>query len=145
MIETLYGRVEELAHLVDLIRTSVSLADSTIPHINQQLAELAELGVDNLELEGPPLYSRTASPSPAFDDGRVVYAAALLMPGGLGCTSWDAEEYASRYGSSHCEPPCLRERFMPFSDAPAIVRATLPAHAPKLIAQLLQSFAVLAR
>lgn len=145
MIETLYGRVEELAHLVDLIRTSVSLADSTIPHINQQLAELAELGVDNLELEGPPLYSRTASPSPAFDDGRVVYAAALLMPGGLGCTNWDAEEYASRYGSSHCEPPCLRERFIPFADAPAIVRATLPAHAPKLIAQLLQSFAVLAR
>ena len=145
MIETLYGRAEELAHLVDLIRTSVSLADSTIPHINQQLTELVELGVDNLELEGPSLYSRTASPSPAFDDRRVIYAAALLMPGGLGCTSWDAEEYASRYGSSHCEPPCLRERFMPFADAPAIVRATLPAHAPKLIAQLLQSFVVLTR
>ena len=65
MIEPLCGRAEELASLVDLIRTSVSLADSTIPQINQQLRELAELGVDNFELEGPPLYSRTASPSPA--------------------------------------------------------------------------------
>jgi len=145
MIEPLYGRAEELASLVDLIRTSVSLADSAIPQINQQLRELAELGVDNLELEGPPLYSRTASPSPAFDERRVVYAAALLMPGGLGYTSWDAEDYAARYGTSHCEPPCLRERFMPFAEAPAIVRAALPAHTPKLIAQLLQCFAVLTR
>ncbi len=145
MIETLNGRAEELAHLVDLIRASVSLADSAIPPINQQLVELAELGVDNIELEGPALYSRTSNPWPAFDDGRVVYAAALIMPGGLGCTSWDDEEYASRYGSSNCEPPCLRDRFIPFAKAPAIVRATLPAHAPKLISQLLQSFSVLTR
>jgi hypothetical protein len=43
------------------------------------------------------------------------------------------------------EPPDLRERFAPYDRLPAIVRATLPAHAPKLLVQLLQSFSVLTR
>jgi hypothetical protein len=41
----------------------------------------------------------------------VVFAATLVMPGGLGCTIWGAEEYAERYGESGHEPPDLRERF----------------------------------
>ena len=48
-----------LAHLTDLIRTSLSLADAPIPLINEQLNGLAEMGIDNLELEGPRIYSRT--------------------------------------------------------------------------------------
>jgi hypothetical protein len=143
MHDTLSGRAEELAHLTDLIRTSLSLADSAIPPINAQLDELAVMGLDNLELEGPLVYSRTAGYSPDFDDARIVYAAALVMPGGLGCTLWGADEHAERYGESHCEPPHLRERFVPYDKCPPIVRATLPAHAPKLLLQLLQSFSVL--
>lgn len=93
MHNTLSGRAEELARLVDLIRTSLSLADSAIHPINAQLDELAAMGIDNLELEGPLVYSRSASNSPAFDDARVLYAVALIMPGGLGCTIWTAEEH----------------------------------------------------
>ena len=145
MHDTLLGRAAELAHLTDLIRTSLSLADSAIPPINAQLDELAAMGLDNLELEGPLVYSRTAGFSPAFDDACVVYAAALIMPGGLGCTLWGANEHAERYGESHCEPPHLRERFVPYDKCSPIVRATLPAHAPKLLVQLLQSFSVLTR
>ena len=58
MHDTLSGRAEELGRLTDLIRTSLSLADSSIPAINAQLDELAAMGLDNLELEGPPVYSR---------------------------------------------------------------------------------------
>jgi len=145
MHDTLSGRAEELGRLTDLIRTSLSLADSSIPTINAQLDELAAMGLDNLELEGPLVYSRAASCSPNFDDARVVFAATLVMPGGLGCTIWGAEEYAERYGESGHEPPDLRERFAPYDRLPAIVRATLPAHAPKLLVQLLQSFSVLIR
>jgi hypothetical protein len=145
MYDTLSGRAEELAHLTDLIRTSLSLADSAIPPINAQLDELAAMGLDSLELEGPLVYARPAGYSPAFDDARVVYAAALVMPGGLGCTLWNADEHAERYGESNHEPPHLREHFVPYDKCPPIVRAMLPAHAPKLIAQLLQSFAVLTR
>ena len=145
MNDTLSGRAEDLARLTDLIRTSLSLADSAIPPINAQLDELAAMGLDNLELEGPLVYSRAAGSSPAFDDTRVVYAAALVMPGGLGCTLWDADEHAERYGESYHEPPHLRERFVPYDKCPPIVRATLPAHAPNLLVQLLQSFSVLTR
>ena len=112
MQDSLSGRAAELAHLTDLIRTSLSLADAAIPLINEQLNGLAEMGIDNLELEGPRIYSRTAGWSPAFDDTQIVYAAALTMPGGLGCTTWNADEYAIRYGGSHHEPPALRERFV---------------------------------
>lgn len=142
---TLAGRADELAHLTDLIRTSLSLADAAIPPINDQLAELASMGIDGLELEGPPVFSRAASNSPAFDDGRLVYAAALTMPGGLGSTLWAADEHSERYGESGREPPQLRERFIEYAKCPPIVRAMLPAHAPKLIVELLQSFHVLTR
>ncbi|MFM9197547.1 MAG: hypothetical protein ACKOWG_17770 [Planctomycetia bacterium] len=145
MHNTLVGRAEELAQLIDLIRTSLSLADSALPPINAQLEELATMGLENIEIEGPLVYTRVAGYSPAFDDARVVYAAALIMPGGLGCTLWDADDHAERYGQSHHEPPHLRERFVTYDKCPPIVRATLPAHAPKLLFQLLQSFSVLTR
>ena len=61
----------------------VPLADLSLPAINAQLDELAAMGLDNLELEGPVVYSRAASCSPTFDDARVVFAATLVMPGGL--------------------------------------------------------------
>ena len=145
MQDSLSGRAAELANLTDLIRTSLSLADAAIPLINEQLNGLAELGIDNLELEGPRIYSRTAGWSPAFDDQQIIYAAALAMPGGVGCTSWTADEYAMRYGESHHEPPALRERFVVYEKLPPIVRAMIPGVAPKLIAELLSSFNVLAR
>jgi len=93
MHDTLSGRAEELGRLTDLIRTSLSLADSSIPTINAQLDELAAMGLDNLELEGPLVYSRAANCSPNFDDARVVFAATLVMPGGLGCTIWGTDDF----------------------------------------------------
>ena len=145
MHDTLTGRAVELAHLTDLIRASLALADSAIHPINEQLAGLAELGIDNLELEGPRVFSRVAGSSPAFDDDRIVFAAALLMPGGLGCTVWSADDYSSRYGESHHEPPSLRERFVAYDRLPPIVRAMSPGVAPRLVVELLRSFSVLTR
>lgn len=145
MHDTLSGRAEELACLTDLIRTSLSLADAAIPPINTQLDDLAAMGLDNLKLEGPLVYSRSAGSSPALDDARVVYAAALIMPGGVGCTFWSAYEHAERYGESYHEPPDMRERFVPYGKWPPIVRATLPAHTPNLLVQLLQRLSVLTR
>ena len=48
-----------------------SLAGAAIPLMNEQLNGLAEMGIDNLELEGPRIYSRTAGWSPAFDDEQI--------------------------------------------------------------------------
>jgi hypothetical protein len=141
----LSGRADELASLTDLIRASLPLADSTIPAINRQITELAEMGIDNIEIEGPLIFSRAAGTSLGCDDRRVLFAAALVTPDGVGIVSWDADEYEIRYGDSNCEPPHLRPRFTPYDRCPPIIRAMLPAHAPRLIVQLLQSFSVLPR
>jgi len=143
MDDTYSRRADELAILAGLLRSSVALAGSAIPPINEQLAELAAMGVDNFEIEGPLVLARAAGASLAFDDARIVWAAALVAPHGIGGTLWDADEHAKRYGDSNFEAPHLRPRFVPFERCPPIVRAMLPAHAPKLIAQLLQSFTVL--
>jgi hypothetical protein len=79
MQDSLSGRAAELAHLTDLIRTSLSLADAAIPLINEQLNGLAEMGIDNIELEGPRIYPRRAGWSPAFDDEQIIDAAALAL------------------------------------------------------------------
>ena len=145
MHDNLSGRAAELAHLNDLIRTSLALADATIPLVNEQLHSLAEMGIDNLEIEGPRIYSRTAGWSPAFDDEQIIFAAARPMPGGLGCTVCRADDYAARYGDSHHEPPALRERFVAYEKLPPIVRAMIPGVAPTLLAEQLSGFHVLAR
>ena len=145
MHDNLSGRAAEQARLTDLIRTSLSLADAAIPLPNEQLHSLAEMGIDNLELEGPRVYSRTAGWSPAFDDEQSIFAAALTMSGGLGCTVWSAGDYATRYGESNHEPPVLRERFVVYEKLPPIVRAMIPGVAEKLIAELLACYRVLAR
>ena len=81
MHDNLSERAAELAHLVDLIRTSLSLADSAIPLLNEQLQSLAEMGIDNLEFEGPRIYSRTAGWSPAFDDEQIIFDSRLQRRG----------------------------------------------------------------
>ena len=126
MHDNLSGRTAELAHLTDLIRTSLSLADAAIPLLDEQLHALAEMGIDNLQLEGPRIYSRTAGWSPTFDDEQIIFAAALTMPGGLGCTVWSGNDYTTRYGDSHHEPPVLRDRFVVYDKLPPIVRAMTP-------------------
>ena len=84
MHDNLSERAAELAHLTDLILTSLSLADAAIPLLNEQLHALAEMGLDNLELEGPRIYSLTAGWSPAFDDEQIIFAAGLHRLESLG-------------------------------------------------------------
>jgi hypothetical protein len=60
MHDNLSGRAAELAHLTDLIRTSLSLADAAIPLINEQLNGLAEMGIDN---PVPKLFVRDFCPT----------------------------------------------------------------------------------
>ncbi len=39
-------------------RTGLDQAESAIPSINQQLAELARLGMSDFQIEGPTIYCR---------------------------------------------------------------------------------------
>jgi hypothetical protein len=144
MNDTLAGQAEELARIVSLIRIGLAEADLKIPAINEQLAELADLGITQFEIEGPSLYCRVAGTSGALSDDHFVYAAALIMPGGIGATRWDADEYTERYGDSPHESPQLSCRFVPFEECPPVVRAMLARHTSRLVGGLLRDFKVLA-
>ncbi|NQW48251.1 MAG: hypothetical protein HQ464_10870 [Planctomycetes bacterium] len=66
-----------------MMRIGLDNAESAIPGINDQLAELATLGITDFQIEGPAVYCRPAGPSSAFDDSYVVFQAVILMPGGI--------------------------------------------------------------
>ena len=58
MHEFLSERPGQLQRLATTIRTGLDQAESAIPSINQQLAELARLGMSDFQIEGPTIYCR---------------------------------------------------------------------------------------
>jgi len=87
MKDVLNERAAQLTRLAMMIRIGLDSAESAIPGINDQLAELATLGITDFQIEGPAVYCRPAGPSSAFDDSHVVFQAVILMPGGIGPAS----------------------------------------------------------
>ena len=61
MHEFLSERAGQLQRLATTIRTGLDQAESAIPSINQQLAELARLGMSDFQIEGPTIYCRPSS------------------------------------------------------------------------------------
>lgn len=55
MHEFLSERAGQLQRLAATIRTGLDQAESAIPSINQQLAELARLGMSDFQIEGPTI------------------------------------------------------------------------------------------
>ena len=100
MHDVLKQQAAQLARLAMMIRIGLDSAESAIPGINDLLAELATLGVTEFQIEGPAVYCRPAGPSSAYDDSFVVYQAAIIQPGGIGCILWDAADY-----HEHTTPP----------------------------------------
>jgi len=58
MHDFLSERAGQLQRLATTIRTGLDQAESAIPSINQQLAELARLGMSDFQIEGPTIYCR---------------------------------------------------------------------------------------
>ncbi len=54
-------RAGQLQRLATTIRTGLDQAESAIPSINQQLAELKRLGMSDFQIEGPTIYCRPSS------------------------------------------------------------------------------------
>ncbi len=48
-------RATELSRLATTVRTSLDRAEALFPIVNIQLAELAAMGVEDLQVEGPPI------------------------------------------------------------------------------------------
>ena len=137
MKDVLDERDAQMARLAMMIRIGLESAESTIPGINCQLAELAAMGITDLQIEGLAIYCRPAGPSSAYDDSFVIYQAAIILPGGVGCVLWDAADYDEHTSPPHGEPVDLRANFIPYDTCPPIVRALLVTHVGRLLDGLL--------
>jgi len=63
MNETLSDRAAELARPAETIPSGLAQAEAMIPTLNDQLDELAMLGVTSHQVEGPSIYARPAGRS----------------------------------------------------------------------------------
>jgi len=80
-------RAAELARLTLTIRSGPEQAEAMVPPLDDQLNELAMLGITSHQVEGPSVYARPAGLSNDTDDAIVVFQAVLLMPGGIGAAA----------------------------------------------------------
>jgi hypothetical protein len=133
MHDSLTKHAAQLARLAMMIRIGLDSAEAAIPSINDQLAELATMGVTDFQVEGPAIYCRPAGPSSAYDDSFVVYQAAIIQPGGIGAVVWDASDYEAHTSPPRGEPVDLKPNFLGYEQCPPIVRALLVAHAGRLL------------
>jgi hypothetical protein len=113
MHEILSERVAALARLAATIRSGLEEAEATIPSINDQLSQLAMLGITSHQVEGPSIYARPAGLTNDNSDEVCVFQAVLLIPGGIGAAAWNAEEYNEHLLCSFGEQVDLRGRFLP--------------------------------
>ena len=143
MHKFLSERAAELARLVATVRSGLEEAEAIIPPLNDQLSELAMLGVAHDQVEGPSVYARPAGLSNDTDDAIVVFQAVLLMPGGIGAAAWSGDDYNEYRHCLHGEQVDLRDRFLPYAKLPPIVRATLVNHVSPLVGNLLRDVRIL--
>lgn len=143
MNDVFSGRAAALAWLAAKIRTSLDEAESTVPSINEQLDQLAAVGMVDFQIEGPSVYCRPMGVSSAFNDDFVVYQAAIVMPGGVGAVIWDANEYHEHANRPHGEPADLEPRFVPYAKCPTLVRALLVSHAGRMLDSLMRDVRLL--
>ena len=143
MHEFLSERAAELARLAAMIRSGVDQAEAMIPPLNDQLSELAMLGITYHQVEGPSVYARPAGLSNDTDDAIVVFQAVLLMPSGIGATVWNGDDLNEYQHCSYCEQADLREKFLPYAKLPPIVRALLAKHASQMVGNLLRDMRIL--
>jgi hypothetical protein len=143
MHEFLSERAAELVRLAATIRSGLEQAEAVIPPLNDQLNELAMLGITSHQVEGPSIYARPAGLSNDTDDAVVVFQAVLLMPGGIGAAVWNGDEFNEHQHRSYGEQTDLRERFLPYEELPPIVRAMLAKHASQMVGNLLRDVQVL--
>jgi hypothetical protein len=133
MHDVLKQQAAQLARLAMMLRIGLESAESAIPGINDQLAEIATMGTTGFQVEGQAVYCWPAGPSSAYDDSFVVYQAAIIQPGGIGAVVWEATDYEEHAAAPHGEPVDLKPGFLGYERCPPIVRALLVAHAGRLL------------
>ncbi len=114
MHELLSVRAAELSRLVTTARNNLDQAEALVPVVNRQLAELAAMGVEDLQVEGPAIYGRPQELSIGKTIDHSVYQVPVVMPGGVGTVLWNSTEFDESMNPPYGEPFDLAPRFVEF-------------------------------
>jgi hypothetical protein len=114
MQDRLHVRAAEVTRLATTVRSNPDQAEALIPVVNRQLAELAAMGVEDLQVEGPAIYSRPQGLSIGKTNDHSVYEAVVVMPGGVGTVLWNSTEFDDSMNRPYGEPFDLAPRFVEF-------------------------------
>lgn len=137
MDDLLHVRAAELSRLASSVRTSLDKAEALIPIVNEQLAVLAAMGVSDLQVEGPAVYSRPQGLLIGKTDDYFIYQAVIVMPGGVGAAIWDSAGFDEYMNRPYGEPVDLAPRFVEFAKCPPVVKALLVTHATQMVTSLM--------
>ena len=137
MYDLLHVRAAELSRLASTLRNSLEKAEALIPVVNEQLAELAAMGVSDLQVEGPAIYSRPQGLTIGQTDDYCIYQAVVVVPGGVGAALWNSGEFDEYMNRPYGEPIDLAPRFVEFAQCPPVVKALLVTHASQMVSSLM--------
>ena len=143
MHDLLHERAAELSRLATTVRTNLDKAEALIPVVNEQLSELAAMGVSDLQVEGPAVYSRPQGLSAGQTDDHCIYQAVVVMPGGIGAAIWNSGDFDEYVNRPYGEPVDLAPRFVAFGKCPPVVKALLVTHASRMVASLMEDVRLL--
>ena len=104
MHELLSVRAAELSRLASTVRGNHDQAEALIPVVNRRLAELAAMGVEDLQVEGPAIDSRPQGLSIGKTNDHSIYQAVVVMPGGVGTVLWNSTEVDESMNRPYGEP-----------------------------------------
>jgi hypothetical protein len=131
-------QLETLRQLNLTLRQQLEAAEARVPAINEQIAQLAGIGlIQDAALLGEVVYDKAYSPVPNPTDGSLVLQAAILIPGGLGLVAWDREEFLA----VRDQGPGYRDthlRFVSFDELGSALKALLLPQVEPLLDRLCQ-------
>lgn len=87
---------------------------------------------------GPVIHTRSYSPQLGGHDSGQVFQASLLVPGGLGASIWDTEEFAELSAIPDGLETAAFMRHIPFEQCEQAIRALLSPHIPVLTSRFLR-------
>jgi len=90
---------------------------------------------------GPIIHTRPYSPKIGGHDSGQVYQSSLLVPGGIGASIWDTEEFAALADIPDGLEAVADLHHIPSEECDHAIRALLQPHIPLLISRFLRSLA----
>ncbi len=121
------------------LRRQMEVAEAQASGVNCLVNAVCRMGLlPQTSYLGPVIHTRPYSPQLGGHDSGQVFQASLLVPGGLGTSIWDTEEFAELSAIPDGLESAAFMRHVPFEKCEQAIRALLSPHIPLLTDRFLR-------